>query len=44
MIAKGMERLVTKAMNKKEVFPDEKPNVLIICPPPIRAVFSQISK
>ena len=36
MIAKGMERLVTKAMNKNEAFTDEKPNVLIICPPAIR--------
>lgn len=34
-IAKGMERLLTKAIDTKMAFADGKPNILCICPPPI---------
>lgn len=34
-IAKGMERLLTKAMNTGAAFTEGKPNILCICPPPI---------
>lgn len=34
-IAKGLEFLTTKAMDSKIAFRDQKPNILLICPPPI---------
>lgn len=34
-IAKGMERLLTKAMRSLEAWENQRPNVLLIAPPPI---------
>lgn len=34
-IAKGLERLVVRAMNRTDAWNGGKPNILIVCPPPI---------
>ncbi len=36
-IAKGLERLLTKAKNRTDAWKDGEPRILVICPPPIGA-------
>lgn len=42
-IAKGMERLVTKALCTPQAFRDGVPNVLIVCPPPIEEGYRNVA-
>ncbi len=41
-IAKGMERLVTKALHTPQAFHNLKPNVLVIAPPPIEDGYQDV--
>lgn len=36
-IAKGLERLITRAKNRTDAWTNGKPDILVICPPPIEA-------